>query len=137
LAPYANGARPGSVGAAHVLRKICDWRLPLPTCEYEIRDENGEWVATVDFAWPAWWFVLEYDGGAGHGPRRWRLDACRQAAIEGIGWRLERADRFDARPSSTRLLHVLSPILTQPPLAGNVIPLSQEERRKARRSSVQ
>lgn len=137
LAPYANGARPGSVGAAHVLRKICDWRLPLPTCEYEIRDENGEWVATVDFAWPAWWFLLEYDGGAGHGPRRWRLDARRQAAIEGIGWRLERADRFDARPSSTRLLHVLSPILTQPPPAGNVIPLSQEERRKARRSSVQ
>jgi hypothetical protein len=100
LAPYASGARPGSVGAAHVLRKICDWGLPLPLCEYEIRDERGEWVATVDFAWPAWWFLLEYDGGAAHGPRRWRLDARRQASIERIGWRLERADRFDARPSS-------------------------------------
>lgn len=133
LAPYATGARPGSVGAAHVLRKICDWGLPLPICEYEIRDEHGEWVATVDFAWPAWWFLLEYDGGGAHGPRRWGLDARRQAAIERIGWRLERADRFDARPSSTRLLDVLTPVLTQPPHGGNVIERSQPPRRKRSR----
>jgi hypothetical protein len=137
LAPYATGTQPGSVGAAHVLRKICDWGLPLPLCEYEIRDEHGEWVATVDFAWPAWWFVLEYDGRAAHGPRRWRLDARRQAAIERIGWRLERADRFDARPSSTRLFDLLAPILTQAPPGGNVIHLPQPTRRKpSRRSSA-
>jgi hypothetical protein len=135
LAPYATGARPGSVGAAHVLRKICDWGLPLPLCEYEIRDEHGEWVATVDFAWPAWWFVLEYDGGAGHGPRRLRVDARRQAAIERIGWQLERADRFDARPSSTRLFDVLNPILTQPPAGENVIHLPSPIRRRSRRRS--
>jgi hypothetical protein len=137
LAPYATGARPGSVGAAHVLRKICEWGLPLPLCEYEIRDEHGEWVATVDFAWPPWWLVLEYDGGAAHGPRRWQLDARRQAAIERIGWRLERADRFDARPSSTRLFDVLRPILTQPPAGGKVIHLPQPTRRRpSRRSSA-
>jgi hypothetical protein len=138
LAPYATGARPGSVGAAHVLRKICDWGLPLPVCEYEIYDEHGGWLGTVDFAWPAWWFVLEYDGGAAHGPRRWRVDAYRQAAIERIGWQFERADRFDARPSSTRLLDVLSPILTQPPPNANVIHLQQsgKARRPSRRSSA-
>jgi hypothetical protein len=116
LAPYSTGSEPGSVGAARLLRKISEWGLPLPLCEYEIRDEHGQWVATVDFAWPDWWFVLEYDGRAAHGPRRWRLDARRQAAIERIGWRLERADRFDARPSSTRLFDLLTEILTQPPV---------------------
>ena len=116
LAPYATGAEPGSVGAGRLLRRICEWGLPLPLCEYEIRDEHGQWVATVDFAWPDWLFVLEYDGGEGHGPRRWRLDARRQAAIERIGWRVERADRFDVRPSSTRVLDLLSKILTQPRL---------------------
>ena len=138
LAPYSTGARPGSVGAAHVLRKICDWGLPLPLCEYEIYDEHGEWVATVDFAWPPWWLLLEYDGGAAHGPRHWRVDARRQADIETIGWRLERSDRFDARPSSTRLLDVLKPVLSQPPTAGNVIRLPHVTGRKTsrRRSSA-
>ena len=116
LAPYATGAEPGSVGAAHMLRKICDWGLPMPLCEYEIRDEHGQWIATVDFAWPAWWLVLEYDGGPAHGPRRRPLDARRQKAIETTGWRVERANRFDARPSSTRLLDLLKAILTQPPM---------------------
>ena len=101
-----------------------------PLCEYDIYDEHGEWVATVDFAWPAWWFLLEYDGGPAHGPRRLHLDARRQEAIERIGWRLERADHHDARPSSHRLLDVLSPILSQPPPDGNVIHMPQAKRRK-------
>src|SRR5438874_13294661 len=99
---------PSPTLTARLLRRICEWGLPMPRCEYEILDEHGHWIATVDFAWPDWWFVLEYDGRVAHGPRRWRLDARRQAAIEKIGWRLERADRFDARPSSTRLCDPLT-----------------------------
>jgi hypothetical protein len=116
LAPYATGAEPGSVGAAHLLRRISEWGLPMPLCEYEVLDEHGQWIATVDFAWPAWWLVIEYDGEVAHGPRRRRLDARRQAEIERIGWRVERAKRFDARPSSTRLFDLLSPILARPPM---------------------
>ena len=116
LTPYATGAEPGSVGAAHVLRRISDWGFPMPQCEYEILDEHGQWVATVDFAWPDWRFVLEYDGGPAHGPRRRRLDARRQVAIERIGWTVERTDRFDSRPSSTRLFDLLTESLTQPPV---------------------
>ncbi|MGH9008401.1 MAG: hypothetical protein ACRDYF_00975, partial [Acidimicrobiia bacterium] len=115
LAPYATGAEPGSVAAANLLRRICEWGLPMPLCEYEIRDQHGEWVATVDFAWPAWWLVLEYDGGEAHGPRRRRLDARRQAAVEVIGWRVEWADRFDLRPARSRLFDLLSTVLAQPP----------------------
>jgi hypothetical protein len=103
LAPYALGARPVGVAASQVLRRICEWQLPMPVCEYEIRDQHGEWVATVDFAWPAWWFVLEYDGRENHGLRQRRFDRRRQAAVEALGYRVERADSDDLRPSSLRL----------------------------------
>jgi hypothetical protein len=114
LAPYSIGSEPGSVAAAGVLRRIYEWGFPMPLCEYEIRNEHGEWVATVDFAWPAWWFVLEYDGGQFHGPRSRRLDARRQAAVEKSGYRVERTDRFDAHPSSHRLFDLLCEIFGRP-----------------------
>jgi hypothetical protein len=114
LAPYSAGAEPGSVKAAHVLRRIYDWGLPMPLCEYEIRDDHGGFVAKVDFIWLPWWLILEYDGDEHHGPRRWGVDDRVQADIEALGYRLERADRFDMRPSSTPLFDLLSSILTQP-----------------------
>jgi hypothetical protein len=115
LAPYSAGAKPGSVKAAHLLRRVYEWGLPLPLCEYEIRDTHGGFVARVDFIWTEWWFVLEYDGDEFHGPRRWGIDDRVQAEIESLGFRLERADRFDLRPSSTRLHDLLGGVLLQPP----------------------
>jgi very-short-patch-repair endonuclease len=69
----------------------------------------------VDFIWEPWWLILEYDGDEFHGPRRWGIDDRTQAAIEEVGYRVERADRFDLRPSSTRLYDRLSSVLLQPP----------------------
>ena len=115
LAPYSAGAEPGSVKAAHVLRRIHDWGLPMPLCEHDIRDAHGGFVAKVDFIWAPWWLILEYDGDEYHGPRRWGIDDRVQAQIEALGYRLERADRFDLRPSSTRLRDRLSSVLLQPP----------------------
>jgi hypothetical protein len=114
LAPYSTGAEPGSVAAARVLRRIHEWGFPMPLCEYDVCDEHGGWVATVDFIWPSWSFVLEYDGEEGHGPRRRRLDARRQAAVEVLGLRVERTGRLDARPSSTRMFDLLSEVLGPP-----------------------
>jgi len=115
LAPYAGGAEPGSVKAAHVLRRIYDWRLPMPVCEHTIHDAHGGFVAKVDFIWLPWWLILEYDGDEHHGPRRWGIDDRVQAELEALGHRLERADRFDLRPSSTRLYDRLSRVLLHPP----------------------
>ena len=115
LGPYSGGARPGSIKAAHVLRRIWEWKLPMPLCEREIRDAHGGFIARVDFIWEPWWLILEYDGDAYHGPRRWGIDDRTEAAIEEVGYRLERADRFDLRPSSTRLYDLLSRILLQSP----------------------
>jgi hypothetical protein len=116
LAPYTGGAEPGSVKAAHVLRRIYDWGLPMPLCEHEIRDAHGGFIAKVDFIWLPWWLILEYDGDEHHGPRRWAIDDRTQAEIEVLGYRLERADRFDLRPSVTRLQDLLGGILLQPPV---------------------
>jgi hypothetical protein len=115
LAPYSGGAEPGSVKAAHVLRRISDWDLPMPLCEKKIYDAHGGFLARVDFIWDPWWLILEYDGDEHHGPRRWGIDDRTQAELERLGYRLERADRFDLRPSSTRLYDRLSSILRQPP----------------------
>lgn len=115
LAPYSAGATPGSVKAAHVLRRIHDWGLPQPLCEHDIRDTDGGFVARVDFIWLPWWLILEYDGDEYHGPRRWGVDDRTQAQIEALGYRVERADRFDLRPSSTRLYDRLSSVLLHRP----------------------
>jgi hypothetical protein len=115
LAPYSGGAEPGSVKAAHVLRRIYDWGLPMPSCEHKINDAHGEFLALVDFIWLPWWLILEYDGDGFHGPRRWGRDDRVQGELEGLGFRVERADRFDLRPSSTRLYDRLSSVLLHPP----------------------
>jgi hypothetical protein len=132
LAPYSTGAEPGSVGAALVLRRICEWGLPMPLCEYDIRNEHGEWVATVDFVWLPWWLILEHDGGEAHGPRRRRLDARRQAEVEAVGFRVERSNKSDLRPSSTRLFDLLSAFLSQPPVGGSVIEPAESMPRRRR-----
>ena len=108
LAPYAGGARPRSEKEAHVLRLFNTWGLPAPECQYVLRDEGGRFVAKVDFALAPWRVGLEYDGDEWHDDRR-------QERIEGLGWRLERADRGDLRPSSTRLRALLTSLLRDAP----------------------
>lgn len=36
--------------------------LPMPEPQYEVRDENGDLVGRVDFAWPELGVFLEFDG---------------------------------------------------------------------------
>jgi hypothetical protein len=115
LAPYAGGAPPGSVKAAHALRLFRRWGLPAPECEYVVRDGQGRTVGRIDFVWRPWRFGLEYDGDEFHPPRQWGADDERQDAIEALGIRLERTDRFDLRPSSTRLRDLLIKVLGEPP----------------------
>ncbi|HEV7861932.1 MAG TPA: hypothetical protein VGR20_04500, partial [Acidimicrobiia bacterium] len=114
LAPYAGGIPPGSVKEAHALRLFRQWKLPPPECQYVIRNERGEFVAQVDFAWPLFRLALEYDGDEAHAPRKWSADDDRAETIEALGWRVERADRHDLRPSSTRLRALLTHLLRQP-----------------------
>ena len=111
LAHYAGGARPRSEKEAHMLRLFHSWGLPAPETQHVIRDERGRFIAKVDFAWVPWRFGLEYDGDEFHPPRRWAHDDRRQARIERTGWRIERADREDTRPSSSRVRALLTDVL--------------------------
>jgi hypothetical protein len=122
LAPYTGGAEPRSEKEAHIVRVFHRWGVPPPVTQHVIRDENGRFLAKVDFAWPAWRFGLEYLGDEFHPPRAWARDDRRLARIEALAWRIEEADRFDLRPSSTRLRALLTDVLSRrpPPAEGDV-----------------
>ncbi|HZQ77534.1 MAG TPA: hypothetical protein VFE55_09405 [Acidimicrobiia bacterium] len=113
IEPFSGNVRLGSEKEALVLRRIHQWGLPAPECQYEIRDANGRFLARVDFGWPAWRFGLEYEGDEFHSPRRWGRDRRRLRAVESIGWRIEQTDRGDFRPSSVRLPGLLAGVLCQ------------------------
>jgi Protein of unknown function (DUF559) len=110
LGIWTPGPRP-TRGEARVLRRLEEWGLPQPQRQFKVRDRKGRFVARVDFAWPALRLILEYDGQRFHGPRQEEHDARRQEHIESLGWRVERADKRDLRPSSTSLRNLLTTLL--------------------------
>jgi very-short-patch-repair endonuclease len=72
--------------------------LPTPSRQWVIRDEHGDAVARVDFAYPVARVAIEVDGLRWHGslPDQKR-DARRQAKIEAAGWRVLRFTAQDIR----------------------------------------
>ena len=51
-----------SVGESRTLHLLLNAGLPEPELQYEVKDENGEVFARVDFAWPELGVFLEFDG---------------------------------------------------------------------------
>ncbi len=114
ISPFSANVRLGSEKEARALRRFKEWGVPEPVCQYVIRDANGRFLARVDFAWPARRFGLEYLGDEPHAPRRWGHDEQRLRAVEDtVGWRLELADRYDMRPSATRLRDLLLEVIVR------------------------
>jgi hypothetical protein len=60
-------------------------------------------VARADVGIREWRVLFEYESDEHHGPRFWIADDERQDRIEELGYTLVPVDRFDLRPSSTRL----------------------------------
>ena len=54
--------RPESVGESRFFYLCYRHGLPMPTPQFEITDERGRTIATVDFAWPELGVFLEFDG---------------------------------------------------------------------------
>jgi hypothetical protein len=111
ISPFSGNVRLGSEKEALALRRFQEWGIPAPVCQYVIRDANGRFLARVAFAWPAWRFGLEYLGDEPHAPRWWGRDERRLRAVEAVAWRLDLADRYDMRPSATRLRDLLLDVL--------------------------
>jgi hypothetical protein len=107
LEVWTPGPRPGSRGEMRLVRRVVDWGFPAPERQVVVRDGAGRFVAKADLGWPDRRTLLEYDGGRHHGPRQQPHDQDRQARIEALGWRVERARKADVRPGATRLRSVL------------------------------
>jgi hypothetical protein len=107
------GPKPGSPPEMRLVRLLLEWGFPTPEREIKIYDEDGNFVARVDCGWSIFRVGLEYNSDQYHGPRKWKADDDRENRIEALGWRIEPVDKFDLRPSSTRLRRLLAPLLLE------------------------
>jgi hypothetical protein len=101
-------------------RRLQEWGYPAPERQVRIEDGQGNFVARVDCGWTGLRLGFEYDSEAHHGPRQWGRDDDREARIEALGWRIEPVDKFDLRPSSTRLRELLAEFFADEGRAGGV-----------------
>ncbi len=109
---WRSGAPAGSPPEARLQRKLIEWGFPRAERQVEVFDENGKFVARADVGIRELKVLFEYDSDEHHGPRFWLADDARREKLEELGWTVIVVDRFDLRPSSTRLkerLDQLSP----------------------------
>jgi hypothetical protein len=104
---WRSGAPAGSPPEARLQRKLLEWGFPAAERQVEVRDQSGKLVARADVGIRDWRVLFEYDSDEHHGPRFWIVDDERRDRIEELGYTLVPVDRFDLRPSSTRLRDLL------------------------------
>jgi hypothetical protein len=83
--------------------------LPAPELQREIRTaDRDEFVARVDFCWPAAKLVVEVDGFTHHSDRLdFRRDRARTNALTQLGWRVLRFTWEDVRSSPAGMCAVI------------------------------
>jgi hypothetical protein len=111
LGVWSGAAIPDSVPEARLARWVVQWGFPAPTLQCKVFAPDGTYLGAIDLGWPLYKVGLEYDGEEWHSPRRWESDEARERAITECGYTLLRADRYDLRPSSTRLRDELGRLL--------------------------
>jgi hypothetical protein len=85
LLPLATGQAESPMESEARLVMI-DGGLPIPTLQYQVGDAGGR-TWRVDFAWPEYRVAAEYDGVDWHaGPRAFKRDRSRSAALQEVGW---------------------------------------------------
>jgi len=100
---WRSGAPAGSPPEARLQRKLIEWGFPRAERQVEVFDEAGKFVARADVGIRELKVLFEYNSDEHHGPRFWLADDARQGRLEELGWTVVVVDRFDLRPSSTRL----------------------------------
>ncbi len=83
--------------------------LPAPVPQYSVLD-NGEFVARVDLAWPAYRVALEYDGQWHADPGQLTRDRRRIRVLNSLGWYVypvTAADLHDPTALVTQIRHLL------------------------------
>lgn len=78
---------PESVLERRLLRVLKDAGLPEPVAQFEVRDEDGSFVARVDFAYPGLKIAIEADSRTHHfGHTDWQKDLDRRSRLAAAGW---------------------------------------------------
>ena len=103
LGVWRSGAPAGSPPEARLQRRLIEWGFPRAERQVEVYDEEGKFVARADVGIRELKVLFEYDSDEHHGPRCWIPDDERKGRLERLGWTVIPVDRFDLRPSSTRL----------------------------------
>jgi hypothetical protein len=114
------GASAGSPPEARLQRKLLEWGFPTAERQIEVRDQSGKLVARADVGIREWRVLFEYNSDEHHGPRFWIADDERQDRIEELDYTVVPVDRFDLRPSTTRLRDLLEKLARErsvPPAA--------------------
>ncbi len=110
IEPWLDGVRPGSPAEMRLVRRIIAWGFPPPVRQHAVHAPDGTHVGTIDLAWPDRLLGLEYDSLRWHNPRHAAHDLVREDRLRALGWRIERADVGDTRPSALRLRVLLQDV---------------------------
>jgi very-short-patch-repair endonuclease len=79
--------------------------LPTPTRQWTVRDRDGDFVARVDFAYPAARLAIEIQSLRFHaGPDEWRAWMERDSALVALHWRVLHVTARDIRARPDHLL---------------------------------
>jgi hypothetical protein len=105
LAAWTDEIRPDSVAEAAAIRQIRSFGLPAPVTQHDVHDDEGEFVARLDMAWPAERVAREYQSDRFHGPERTEADELRAQRLEELGWKIEPLHRRHLRHSDVGWLH--------------------------------
>jgi len=125
---WRSGAPAGSPPEARLQRRLIEWGFPRAERQVEVYDEEGKFVARADVGIRELKVLFEYDSDERHGPRCWIADDERKERLETLGWTVVSLDRFDLRPSSTRLKEELERISLQHSTATCAVKCCSEHR---------
>ena len=95
-----------------------DGGLPMPELQFEIADLYGR-VWRVDFAWPEYKLIAEYDSVEWHAnPEGWKHDRMKTARLQECGWTTVAIVVDDVRKYPDELVARVFGHLEGAPLAG-------------------
>ena len=78
--------------------------LPIPACQFVVRNDAGAFVARVDLAYPEWRVIIEYDSVEHHtGTAAHIRDSTRRDAIGDLGYSVLTATSADLRDHGERI----------------------------------
>ncbi len=117
---FADG-RAESVGESRSRVALARAGFPAPVPQWEVRDASGRLIGRVDFGWPRWRVVGEFDGRIKYGElvrpgsapgdvlfaEKLREDALRAESLQVIRWTWQDLPTFEQSSVAARLRRAL------------------------------